>query len=353
MSGSTQSAVELTAAQAEASPAEADAPGSQAEAAAAQSVVPPPASPLRRLLPWVVSAAVITWLLWPYRTQEGRAILLDAFSRASPWTPVVAWCATVSIWLTDAYATARTFQRWGTQIGLRETCLVRGATALFDAINPALGQAVLTLVMHGRGIPLSRALVVIILMNVIFLVHIAVVSGVGMLAGGGAEDSIVPLVVGGALLLTTAYLVVVAIRPKALSRFSTADWLMKVGLSGHAQAFLYRLPNMAVLIGAQFLFMRCFGIELPIKAALLYLPTVMFIGGMPISVQGVGPGQVAAVAFFARYVDAEPAAAEATVIAAGLAGTMLITTGAAVVGLFCVATPTGRKSLAAMRARKF
>jgi hypothetical protein len=304
---------------------------------------------MRRLLPWAVSLTVVSWLLWPYRTAHGRALLVDAFARASGWTLALAIVAPLGLWLTDCYATARTFQRWGTAITLRETCLIRGATALFDAINPALGQAVLTIVVHRRGTPWRQALVVVLLMNVIFLVQIALASGLGLVAGAAPEGGIVTLLVVGALALTAVYLGVIALRPAVFVRNRTWAWLADMGLRGHAWAFLYRLPNAAVLIGWQVLLMRCFGIELPLTAALFYLPPVMFIVGMPISVQGIGPGQLAAVAFFADYVGGDRAAAEATVLACGFAGTAVTTLGAIVIGLSCLTTDTGRRSLAALR----
>jgi hypothetical protein len=304
---------------------------------------------MRRMLPWVVSLAVASWLLWPYRTAPGRALLGDAFARASGWTLALAIVAPLSLWLSDCYATARTFQRWGTAITLRETCLIRGATALFDAINPALGQAVLTIVVHRRGTPWRQALVVVLLMNLVFLVQIALVSGLGLLAGAAPEGGIVTLLVLGALALIVVYVGLLAFRPAVFASNHTLAWLADMGLRGHAWAFLYRLPNTAVLIGFQVLLMRCFGIELPLTVALFYLPPMMFIVGMPLSVQGIGPGQLAAVAFFAGYVGGDRATAEATVLASGFAGTAITTLGAIVIGLSCLTTDTGRRSLAALR----
>jgi hypothetical protein len=306
----------------------------------------------QRLLPWVVSISLVAWLLWPYRVPEQRALLANAFSQASRWTAVVAFLGAVVIWLTDAYATARTLQRWGTPIGLGETSLIRGATLLFDAINPALGQAVLTLVVYRRGTPLGQALLLVMLMNVVFIVHIALISGAGLLAGGAPEAGLVSWLVGIALAWTLLYLALVALRPAVLARNPTMRWLMDAGISGHAWAFLYRVPNMIVLILVQVLFMRCFGIDLPWDVSLLYLPALMFIVGMPISVQGLGPGQIASVSFFSPYVVGDAANAEATILASGFAAAALTTLNAIVIGLCCLTSRTGRDSVAAVRSAK-
>jgi hypothetical protein len=307
---------------------------------------------VKRLLPWVVSLSLVGWLLWPYRIAERRAVLADAFSQASRWAIVVSLCGSVVIWLADSYATARTLQRWKTPITFRETALIRGATALFDAINPALGQAVLTLVVYRRGTPLGQAVLLVMLMNVVFIVHIAVVSGVGLLAGAAPDTALMSLLVQLALGGTIAYLAVIALRPAALARNATLRWLMDAGLSGHAWAFLYRVPNMIVLIAAQVLFMRCFGIDLPLDVSLFYLPALMFIVGMPLSVQGLGPGQIASVNFFSPYVSGAPANAEATILACGFAGAALTTVGAILIGMCCLTTATGRDSVAAVRSAK-
>lgn len=304
---------------------------------------------VRRILPWAVSLSVVAWLLWPYREPENRAVLMHAFSQASRWTVLVSVLGGVVVWLTDSYATARTLQRWGTPIGYRETALIRGATALFDVINPALGQAVLTLVVYRRGTPLSHAILVVLLMNVAFIVHIAVISGAGLLSGAGPDSTIMPWLVAIALGSTTIYLVLIALRPAVLAKNETFRWLMDVGLSGHAWAFLYRLPNMVALITAQVAFLSCFGINLPLQVSLFYLPALMFIVGMPISVQGLGPGQIAAVSFFGAYVSGDPASAEATILASGFAGAALTTGTAIVIGLCCLSTETGRNAVSAIR----
>jgi hypothetical protein len=253
------------------------------------------------------------------------------------------------IWLTDSFATARTLQRWGTPIGFRETSLIRGSTMLFDAINPALGQAVLTLVVYRRGTPLAHAILVVLMMNVAFIVHIALISGVGLLAGGAPETAIMSWLVGLSLGWTAIYLTLIALRPAFLAKNATFRWLMDAGLSGHAWAFLYRLPNMAALIIAQVAFLSCFGIELPLHVSLFYLPALLFIVGMPISVQGLGPGQIAAVSFFSAYVAGDPANAEAAILASGFAGSVLATAVSIVIGLCCLSTETGRNSVAAVR----
>jgi hypothetical protein len=301
-----------------------------------------------RVVPLLVSLAVLGWLLWPYRAAAGRAMLAAAIERASGWTLAVAVLMAVGSWLTDAYAVAGTFRRLGCAVTFRELLLVRGATLVFDAVNPSLGQAALVLVMHRRGVPLGLTLAAGALLNLVFLVQITLIAAAGLLVGapaGGMTGTTVALALG----LVAVYLIVLAWRPRRLARLPMLRSLFAAGLGGHALAFLYRLPNMAVLIGCQLLFIRCFGIAIPVGVALVYLPAVMFIMGIPISVQGLGPTQLAQVAFFTRYAAGDPATAVAAVLAWGIGSLALTNLGSLLVGLGCLATSTGRQGLRAAR----
>jgi hypothetical protein len=91
-----------------------------------------------------------------------------------------------------------------------------------------------------------------------------------------------------------------------------------MGVVGHVKATLVRLPHVLVLILWHFLALRWFGVAVPALDALVYLPAVFFAAALPISVQGLGLSQAAAVYFFARYA---PGGQPAAVLAYSLAMT--------------------------------
>jgi hypothetical protein len=95
--------------------------------------------------------------------------------------------------------------------------------------------------------------------------------------------------------------------------------------------------------------MRCFNIDVPWGVSLLHLPALRSIVSMPISVQGLGPGQIASVSFFSAYTPGDAASAEANPSPAAFAGAALTTLNAIVIGLCCLTTSTGRNSIAAIR----
>ena len=76
-----------------------------------------------------------------------------------------------------------------------------------------------------------------------------------------------------------------------------------MGISGHIKATIVRLPHVLVLILWHFLALRWFGVQVPPLAALVLLPAVFFAAALPVSVQGLGLSQAAAVTFFASYAE--------------------------------------------------
>jgi hypothetical protein len=82
---------------------------------------------------------------------------------------------------------------------------------------------------------------------------------------------------------------------------------------------------------------------------LVYVPAIVFITGLPMTVQGIGPAQIAQVAFFASYVNAEPRVAGATVLAWGLTHSIGMAMGSFLVGVGCLFTEAGRAAFAAGR----
>ena len=128
---------------------------------------------------------------------------------------------------------------------------------------------------------------------------------------------------------------------EGLARLSHRAWtvllallapLLDAGLLGHVRAFLIRLPHLAVLIVWHFFALRAFGVEIPFLKALLYLPVVFAVASLPISVQGLGTSQAAAILFFGPFVpDAQHA--KAAVIAYSLTMTGISIISSLVMGL--------------------
>jgi hypothetical protein len=119
------------------------------------------------------------------------------------------------------------------------------------------------------------------------------------------------------------YLGVVALRPPWLARFAVLGAAFRAGLGGHLLAVLVRLPHIAAVFLAHYVAMRAFGIRPPLWSFLTLMPVVSLVTALPISVQGLGTTQLAAVYFFAPYAQGSQETREATVLAYSLTTSVL------------------------------
>ena len=90
-------------------------------------------------------------------------------------------------------------------------------------------------------------------------------------------------------------------KPSKLASWNLLAPMFEMGITGHFKAVAVRLPHVLVLVVWHFLSLRWFGVAVPPLVALVYLPAVFFFAALPVSVQGLGLSQWAAVTFFAAY----------------------------------------------------
>ena len=270
----------------------------------------------RNVVPWLV-AAVALW--WVFHAVKWTA-LLDAFAQAR-WLPTFLGASALLLWVNcaaDCMAMSFTFRWFGVRLPYREIFIVRGATYLLAVIQYYVGQAAIIGFLHERrGVPGWRAAGFILFISGINLAVLVVLTAFGLSFGATpvAWLRLVPVTVGvGALL----YGLVLWLQPAPLKRLQVLAPLFEMGVVGHLKALAVRLPHVLVIIAWHYLGLRCFRVDVPLLDALIYLPAVFFIAALPVSPQGLGLSQGAAVTFFARYA---PGGEEAAVLAYSLAMT--------------------------------
>jgi hypothetical protein len=126
-------------------------------------------------------------------------------------------------------------------------------------------------------------------------------------------------------------------KPRLLSDFRILEPLFSVGVVGHLKAIAVRLPHVLVLIVWHFLSLRWFGVDVKFFTALVLLPAVFFAAALPISVQGLGLSQAAAVYFF----GGDDPARKAAVLAYSIAMTTVSLVAQIAMGL--VFLPAGKR----------
>lgn len=284
--------------------------------------------------PWIVAGIALYWVF--------RSVHWSELVAACHGVPVGRWLAASALLLglncaADTLAMYYTFGWFGCRLPYRELFIVRAATYILAVVQYYVGQAAILGFLHQRrGVPFLRATGWILFISGINMGVLVLIAAVG-LAGGAASVGwlwIVPSSVGLAAL---GYAALLLARPRALSRVPILAPLFEMGIAGHLKAVAIRMPHVLVLILWHFLSLRAFGVNVPPLTALVLLPAVFFAAALPISIQGLGLAQAAAVYFFASYAPAGAAA----VLAYSLAMTSVSLIVQVIMGLAFL--PAGRR----------
>lgn len=261
---------------------------------------------------------------------------LDALSRGQfSWYLPAMLCCMFCIFLADTFAISKTFTWFTTPIPYRTVLKIRGASYLMSVINYNLGQgAIVIFAKRAKGVSYGRATGTVLLLMGVSLVVLLLLSAVGLFVSDASKAVLFRPYVIALFSAFAVYLVVVAIKPRFLARWSVAQPMLDAGLRGHLKAVGVRAPHMALVFLAHYLTMRAFGIDIPLLAFLSTMPFVSLMSAIPISPQGLGTTQYAAVYFFAAYAPGGAAQQKATVLAYSLTTSVLAILFMLTTGLF-------------------
>ena len=248
----------------------------------------------RRALPFAVAVAFLGLTL--YRI-DLRAFVRYIAAVNAPAFLLFGLAFVIALLSADAFATAIVYRRTVAPVTFREFWILRGASYLPSILNHHVGQAFLTYyVAKAHGVPLTR------MAGGTLLVY---VSWMGCLLGAGC----IAMVCAGLPLLTPAlaftaglvYLAVIAVRPARLSRIKLLAPLFEAGLVGHLIALAVRIPHFIVLFLGTWLPFSFFGVDIPLRAALVYIPILMVGVTLPITPQGMGTRDLIAATYFEAF----------------------------------------------------
>lgn len=295
---------------------------------------------VRVALAWGVTIAVLAVLFW--RVPFG--IVLDQVRSAPGWTVPSALIFIALIYLADSFATWATFARLAIPASFTELLVARGASYLLASVNYAAGQGGLVYFVSRAGnVTVGRAGVATLISafaNMLLLLVLAT-------AGLALSDEYPPVwrtLLAGAWGAVAVYAALVALKPRALRRFSVVQGLLDVGIGGHLWAGLVRTPHVVALTLFSIAMLRAFGVAVPLGAAFAGLPIVWIISILPISIRGLGTAQAAMVLLFKRFSTATDAnSQEAAVLASSLTAFALMAVTQGLAGLVCVRTHLGRE----------
>ena len=301
---------------------------------------------IRALVPWGVAALVLVYV---FSRTSGPA-LADALARVSLWRfALVLLGLTVGALLADAWvillalrATAPAEQPRDPAgarpaLAYRDVFLVRGASALLSLLSYGAGQGGVMYFLYRRhGVSVAAGASAVLLATAASMAVLALLSGLGILAGAIPDRPEIRAVAWAALAAIPAYVVLVSARPQFLLRYRFFRPLFGVRPGALVRVLGARVLHLGVLVAGHWLVMHLFGIAVPPAAALLRLPALFMVTALPISPAGLGTTQAAAITLFSAHASApDQAAREAMVLAYSLschvAGVVVLV----LVGLVC------------------
>ena len=257
---------------------------------------------LRQILPWVVALTLMGYMFHKIPLSDLTAALAKA--------NVFYLLATVffvdfGCWITDSWATSRVATWYLVPVRFSEMLPVRAATYLMAILNYNLGQAGLIYYFHKvKGAPVLAATAMIMMMMGSVVLLLALMSLGGLLLVDDERTRQFGMIVASLTLGAGLYFVVLRIRPNFLAKRGLFKPLFDAGVIGHLKATLVRVPHMGVIIASHVFGMRCFDIDIPLGAGMIYIPMVLLVASLPLTPFGLGTMQATAVHFFSPFAQA-------------------------------------------------
>ncbi len=256
----------------------------------------------RRWLPWLVAVAILAFLV--------REVRLDALREAfrhGAWLALSLYIVleTLVALPADAFGTREALAAAGVPRPWSEVLLARGASYLLGLLSYVAGQGGMGYYLARTGVPAGRsagAVLLLLIANGIVLVLLGA-AGLGIELGrlDGVRTDLLLLIIAGALAGILAYLIVIAVRPRWLERYSLLAPLFEAGLGGHLRAILARFPHMLLLTLLHWGAFRVWGIPVPLVRGLALNPIVLLIAALPVTPGGLGTTQALQVLFYSPY----------------------------------------------------
>jgi hypothetical protein len=256
---------------------------------------------LRAFMPWLFAALLLGWLF--------SIVPLNDLARMLQRPPLVPFIALTLVYigvtlLADSFATWATFRAALPDVKLRyvDTLELRAASYILAIVHYGAGQGALGWFLHRRhGVEIARVTGAVMLVMGVNVVVVALAAFLGVMLGGAPEADALRWVVLALGCGFPAYLAVIAVRPRFLTRIRFVKPLFEAGLKGHLRAAAARIPHIAWLIAVNFVALRMFDVDIPIGKAIALFPIVFVVGVLPISPSGWGTVQAACIALFTPF----------------------------------------------------
>jgi hypothetical protein len=288
----------------------------------------------KRALPFVIAAALLAFVMARLDLAAVRASLerVNAAGFVGFATAFV-----LALLCADSFATVMVYRPVLGRIRYRDLFVVRGASYLPSILNHHVGQAFVTVFLaRSHGAPLARVAGGTLVVYASWTACLLALGGAAVIATGLPAVWLAAPIGAG-----VAYLIVLAVRPARLERVALLRPLFEAGVRGHLVAAAARVPHAAVLFAGTWLSLRFFGVEVPVGAALSYVPILMVAVTLPITPQGFGTRDVLAATLLLPFaIGATDAEKRAAIAAATASWGTVLTAVEALLGLLLLRRAT-------------
>jgi hypothetical protein len=270
--------------------------------------------PGARALPWFFTTLIFALIFRRVPFASVRQALEGA--RLLPYLAIMAPYSVFYL-AVDTFCVTRVINWFNRPIACRDVLPIRATTYLLTLVNSNLGQGGIALYVHRRKeVPLLEVASSVLFLMFVELYQLTVFSSLGVVLAPRAID----------LPLGTVYTALYAYLALHLVFFYVAgDWLERRPWARILRSFrlakprhyllllLYKSPNFLMATVVYYVGLQCFGMHLPYRELLLYLPIIFFSAALPIGVAHLGAPQFLWIYFFGAY------APEANLLAFSLA----------------------------------
>lgn len=256
----------------------------------------------RRWLPWLVALAILLFLVREVRVDALR----EAF-RHGAWVALSFYIVleTLIALPADAFGTREALAVAGIPRPWSEVLLARGASYLLGLLSYVAGQGGMGFYLARTGVPAGRSAGAVLLLMIGNGIVLVLLGAAGLAIERdrleGVRTDLLLLTIVAALIGILVYLIVIAVRPRWLERYSLLAPLFEAGLGGHLRTILARFPHMLLLATLHWGAFRIWGIAVPPVRGLALNPIVLLIAALPVTPGGLGTTQALQVLFFSPY----------------------------------------------------
>lgn len=300
---------------------------------------------VKRIVPWLVGAAILAYILWHIEYQA----LMNALSRAD----AVLYGAALFVFIimnfiADTQNLHAILKHANHEISFKDTRILRGASYLLMTVDYTLGMVSIAYYLNKfKNIPFWRGMGLINLLNYTTQVSLALmaIGGVFIAAGSTSSEWLDRILVICVALLAFCMLTVLFLRyfpdfkfVKMIKENNLFKIFNETPATIYPVIISYRFIYYFTFILFYYVAVRAFNIEIPFTALIAYVPVIMLVISIPISAFGLGTSQAAMLILFKDY------GTPAQILAFSLAYSASIITVRGIIGAYYYSIITRRVS---------